>query len=121
MSLLYFLGVFQRQGTGSKVSRIGIIAFALDDKLLEVGIRDDGFATNHEMAFLLDGLRNATDGRSQMGDVGSDMSVATGYYLRELSVVVGYHKGKTIQFPGNPDRAVFCPFHQVAHQFGLGK
>ena len=28
---------------------------------------------------------------------------------------------KTIQFPGNPDRAVFSPFHQVAHQFGLGK
>ena len=121
MALLYFLGILQRQRTGSKVSRIGIIAFALDDKLLEVSIRDNGFATNHEMAFLLDGFRNTADGRCQMSDVGSDMSVATGYNLRKLSVVVGYYKGKTIQFPGNPDRAVFSPFHQVAHQFGLGK
>ena len=79
MTLLYFFYIFQRKRAGCKIAGIGIITFAFDDKLFEVGIGDDCLTTYNKMSLLLDCCRNATDGWSQVGVIGADMSITTRY------------------------------------------
>ena len=81
MALLYFFYIFQGKRAGCKIARIGVITFAFDDKLLEVGIGDDSLATNHEMSLFADGQRNTTDSWCQMRNVGANMTITASHHL----------------------------------------
>ena len=48
------------------------------------------------MSLFLDGLWNATDGRCQVGDVGSDMTITTGHDFGKFAIIVGHNKGKSV-------------------------
>ena len=121
MSWLHLLDVLQDQRTRSQVAWIGIVALRLQHEALEVWIGDHRLATNHQVSLLVYLLRNTRDGRCQMGDVGTDVTVATSHYLGQLTVVIGHDEGQTIQFPRQPNTPSVSPFHQFLHTLCLSK
>ena len=121
MSWLHLLDVLQSQRPRGQVAWISKVALRLQHKSLEVRIRDHRLATNHQVSLLVYLLRNTRDGRCQMSDVGTDMSVATSHHLGQPTVVVGHDESQTVQFPRQPDTPSVSPFHQFSHTLRLGK
>ena len=119
MAAPHLFYILQRQGAGGQIARIGIVFSTFYQEVVEVLVRDDRLATDDDVSFLADTLRNAADDLRQVGDIGTDMSVAACDNLSQLSVVICHHKRQTVQLPGNPYRTPFRPFLQIGHLFGF--
>lgn len=118
---LDFKGILEREGTGGEVARVGVFLVAFHIELLKVGIADHTLTAHYQMALIADRGQYAADGTGQMGNVGTDVSVATGDDLREPSVVVGHHEGEAVELPGDPDGPSLGPFGNVLGLLGLGQ
>ena len=121
LSWFYFFRVFQREGTRGEVARVGIVLATLHDELIEVVVGDDGLATNHHVSLLVDALRYAADGVSQMSDVCSNVAVAACDDFCQPTTIVGDDECQTIELPRNPYRSFLSPLHQIAYLFCFGQ
>ena len=115
------LGILDTQRTTGQVARVGIVLTTFYQVALEIFVGNDGLAADNGMAAVGNGCRNALDSRCQMGDIGTDVSIATGDNLRQFATVVGDDERQSVQFPGNPDGALLGPLHQFRHLFCLGQ
>ena len=77
VTLANLVDVFQRERAGGEVAWVGIVLTTLHEEAVEVLVGDDGLAANDEMTAVVDGFGNARNGTGQMGDVSTDVSVAT--------------------------------------------
>ena len=119
MALRHLARILQGERSRSQVAGVGILLVALQVEPLKVLIRDDGLAAHHHMARGVDGCGNSVDGLCQVGDVGSDVSVATRHHLGELPLVVGNDQRQAVELPRHPNGAALCPFHQVGGLLGF--
>ena len=56
-----------------------------------------------------------------MGDIGADVSVASGDDFAQPAVVISDNKGQTVKLPADPDLSVIRPFHQILRFLCLGQ
>ena len=89
----HLFDILQRERSRCEVARVGVGFVCFHVEYFKVCIRNHSLSPNHKMPCDLDGGWNSLNGRSQMGDVGADVSVATRYHFGEFSIVISHHEG----------------------------
>ena len=115
----HLFNILQRERSRCEVAWVGVCFICFHVEYFKVCVRNHSLSANHKMSCGLDGGRNSLNGRSQMGDVGADVSVATRYHLGEFPIVISHHEGQTVQLPRQPYRSSFSPFYQFFGLLGL--
>ena len=126
IALTYFVEIrlvkCQRAGgkvAGIRVSVVRVLKRIVDGLKIRVG---DGCLAAHNKVSLVRDLRgNAADRSGHIGDVRADGAVAARQNARELPAVVGRNKGRAVELPRKPDRALPRPVLQFRYLFRLGE
>ena len=117
----HFFSVFQRHCARSEIARISIVFSAFYEEVVKIIVGYNRFAANNKMSFISYFCRNAVYSLSQMSYVGAYVSVSASHEFLQSALVVCCNESKSVEFPRNPDRFSFSPFHDVFSFFSLCK